>query len=163
MLESRARTQRFGSIDSATALGELADHAIMALDELQGDGQLSVDGRAALERLVGVLDRTSIAVADPLARLRTSPAGTFASLEAVAPALTGAARKVSGTAPAAGDAEPIRQLQMRVSAVIDGTATRESVDELVTVFEAIATSMLATVDSLIASPQQTAWTRTFAS
>jgi len=164
MIESQNDAGRLSSIDGATALGQLADDAVLALAGWQVSNQLSAEGRAALQTLADWLERAAAILSDHL-NLVLQPGGVDllpgldnfgpgvadAALQAVAAGLTGE-REISA----------VEDLRAKILEVLSATAEAEVAEQLALTFEAVAKAMLTVVDSMLAPSSRSAWATTSA-
>jgi hypothetical protein len=150
------------SIDGATALGQLADDAVLTLTSWQGTRQLSPDDEATLHLLAGWLDRATAILSDPVG-LVLKPGGveTLPGLDTFSAGVADAAHQaVAAGMTGEREISAIQNFRSKLLKVLDGTAEPEVSEQLVVTFEAIANAMLAVADSMLAPQSRSAWVTT---
>lgn len=165
MIETQNDAKRLSAIDGATALGQLADDAVLALSHWVENRHLSEGGASALRRLIAWLDAAAESVANPFDSIFTAGTGDAAhALGNFSPDVTDAALG----ALAAGlnreqEVSVIHDLSAGLAEVLEGRADEDAAESLARTFEAVAKAMLVAADLMLAPAPRTAWTTTSAS
>lgn len=165
MIDTQNDATRLSAIDGATALGQLADDAVIALSNWLSVRRLSESDASSLRILVSWLDHAAASISDPLGSVlggrglhasvgldNFSIEVTDAALDALAPGKRGET-----------EASAIRDLRDRLAGLLDGRGDSETAEALAATFEAVAKAMLVAADLMLSPAPRTAWTTSLVS
>ena len=158
MIGTATTEKQLASIDSATALGQLADDALLAVLTWRETNEMDDQAVERLNTFAAWLDRLIQNLADPISVARPSEfSRSFPGLDSFGPVVPSAVLGLRSAETTESELEMLQQMRMVILAIAARQPEMQGLDEIQRIFGAISRSMLSTVEALKAPSARATW------